>query len=167
MYNEIIKELMKAKMTSMIIAVVLLVVAFVLIYVFSVRPAKKKMSKKKRRWYDQHHDKSWAWFVAVTLIFAISFGVNLYYYLSLRQDLINENYATYTGEFYYHYSPKDPDYVEWTDDQGKTQRARYLYRIEKFQDGEHRLREDYYKGTIVYAPNGGHLLWWDAEPIGD
>ncbi len=165
MYAEIIRELMRAKMTSMIIAVILFVASLVLIYFFSVRPAKKKMSKKKRRWYGQHHDKSWAWFLAVTLCFAISFGVNLYYYLSLRQDLINENYATYTGEFYYNYSSKGPDYVEWTDDQGKTQMVRYNYRIEKFQDGEQRLREDYYKGTIIYSPNGGHLLWWDAEPI--
>ena len=165
MCEEIIRELMRAKTIGIIIDIVLFVIALVLIYFFSVRPAKKKMSKKKRRWYEQNHDKSWVWFVAVTLIFVISFGEDLYYYLSLRQDLKNENYATYTGEFYYHYSPNGPDYVEWTDDQGKTQRARYLYRIEKFQDGEHRLREDYYKGTIVYAPNGGHLLWWDAERI--
>ena len=167
MYGEIVRELMRAKMVALIVDVAFFVIAPVLIYFFSVRPAKKKMSKKKRRWYEQNHDKSWVWIVAVTLIFVISFGEDLYYYLSLRQDLKNENYATYTGEFYYYYSPKGPDYVEWTDDQGKTQRARYLYRIEKFQDSEQRLREDYYKGTIVYAPNGGHLLWWDAERIED
>ena len=61
------------------------------------------MSKKKRRWYEQNHDKSWVWIVAVTLVFAISFGLDLYDYLSLRKDLKNENYATFTGEFYYDY----------------------------------------------------------------
>ena len=40
-------ELMKAKTIGIIIDIVLFVIALVLIYFFSVRPAKKKMAKKK------------------------------------------------------------------------------------------------------------------------
>lgn len=168
MYGEVIQLIMQSKIISMAICFSLaIVVPVIYLVIFDVPFKKKKISKKKKNQKKKETKEALTGAISLLVCFLLLGCIALGEYLALRQDFVTENYATYTGEFYYHFSPKGPDYVEWTDDQGKTQRARYLYRIEKFQDSEQRLREDYYKGTIVYAPNGGHLLWWDAERIGD
>ena len=175
MYEEIVRALMRGQIWTMFLCTLIFLVCPTAYYVYEKRKAKKSKRKKNK------HKKSWKQFVSETpvgralgaviagaVVFCICFGTNLYRYLSLRQDLVSENYMTYTGEFecdvvrgknYTNY------WVIWTDENGEEKTVRYNHRINEFQEHGQKLKEGDYHGTLVYSPTGKFLLWWDAELI--
>ena len=171
MYEEIIKELMKAEIWLMLFWIFLLLVLPTSIYTYVSHKEKKKKRKKKKKWnsfQESAADKALAFVIAGILFFCVLFGISLYRYLSLREDMVTENYVTYVGEFR-HYVVRGRssmnEYVEWTDEKGETVTVEYNYHIDKFRSDDRTLETGTYNGTIVYSPSSGLLLWWDAVPV--
>ena len=172
MYEEIIRHLMKLEIISMIFWTLLFLVLPSVIYTFVERKEKKKKKKRKpkKKWNnltETPEEKALVWVIVGVLFFCVTFGITLFRYLSLREDMIAENYVTYTGEFYYDAHPRGSDYLQWTNEHGDMESIRHNHHIEKFQTTDQTLKDGYYKGTIVYSPRGDVLLWWDAVPIED
>ncbi len=173
MYEEIIRHLMKWEIFTMIFWTLLFLVLPSVVYTCLSRKEKKKKKKKsakKKKWNNltlTAAEQALAFVVVGVLFFCVTFGITLFRYLSLREDMIAENYVTYTGEFYYDAHPRGSDYLQWTNEHGDMESIRHNHHIEKFQTTDQTLKDGYYKGTIVYSPRGDVLLWWDAEPIGD
>ncbi|MBE6699299.1 MAG: hypothetical protein E7584_03545 [Ruminococcaceae bacterium] len=173
MYEEIIRHLMKWEIVLMAFWALLFLVLPISVYVYILirdRKKKKKRKAKKKKWNnltETPEEKALAFVIVGVLFFCVCFGISLYSYLSLREDMINENYVTYTGEFYYDAHPRGSDYLQWTNEHGDMESIRHNHHIEKFQTTDQTLKDGYYKGTIVYSPRGDVLLWWDAEPIED
>ena len=176
MYEEIIRHLMKWELFGMILSTLLCLVLPSVVYTVISR---KERSKAKRK--NKKHKKTWkqffsetpegralAWVIVGTIFFCMFFGQYLYHYLSLREDMINENYAVYTGEFEYDTTRGrsfSTSYVEFTDENGDEKSISHNFNIDDFQTCEHDLHDGKYKGTVVYSPSSNLLLWWDAEPI--
>ena len=174
MYEEIIRHLMKWKLFGMILSTLLCLVLPSVVYTYLSRKEKKKKKKKsakKKKWNTftlTAAEQALAFVVVGVLFFCVCFGIALYEYLSLREDMVNQNYVTYTGEFYYDAHPRGSDYLQWTNEQGDIiESIRHNHHIEKFQTTDQTLKDGYYKGTIVYSPRGDVLLWWDAVPLED
>ena len=175
MYEEIIRHLMKWEIVLMIFWTLLCLVLPVSYHAYAAHKAKKTKKKKnkgkkswKRLFSETPEGRALSLVIIGTVFFCICFGTNLYRYLSLREDMIAENYVTYTGEFYYDADPRGYDYLQWINEHGDIiESIRHNHRIKKFQTTDQTLKDGYYKGTIVYAPRGDVLLWWDAEPIED
>ena len=171
MYEEIIRHLMKWELFGMILSTLLCLVLPSVVYTFISRKEKKKKKKRKpkKKWNnltETPEEKALAGVIVGVLFFCVCFGNALYGYLSLREDMVNQNYVTYTGEFYYDAHPRGSDYLRWTNEQGDIiESIRHNHHIEKFQTTDQTLKDGYYKGTIVYSPRGDVLLWWDAVPI--
>ena len=177
MYEEIIRHLMKWEIFTMIFWTLLCLVLPGIVYTYILQKEKKKKrnkSKKKKTWKqffsETAEGKALSWVIVGVVFFCVFFGIDLYQYLSLREDMIAENYVTYTGEFE-HETHRGRDsstsYVEWTNEQGETKSIRHNYHIDDFQTCEQDLHDGKYYGTIVYSPSSNLLLWWDAEPIED
>ncbi len=172
MYDEIIRAIMSSKMFDVIFCFSIALLGFVIYFVFFDIPfKKKKMSKKKRNRKKKEVREAFWGAVAFAVCLSILGCMYLGEYLSLRQDLVSENYATYTGEFRYYvrHRTKGPNskHVQWVDENGKTITIEYTRKIEQFQPNGASLSEGNYKGTIVYTSKSEYLLWWDAVPIGD
>ena len=173
MYEEIIRHLMKWELGLMIFFGLIFLVLPSVVYTCLSRKEKKKKKKKsakKKKWNNltlTAAEQALAFVVVGILFFCVTFGITLFRYLSLREDMIAENYVTYTGEFYYDAHPRGSDYLQWTNERGDMENIRHNHHIEKFQTTDQTLKDGYYKGTIVYSPRGDVLLWWDAVPIGD
>ena len=173
MYDEIVRDLMEMELLLMVFYALLFLVIPSVVYTFISRKEKKKKKKRKpkKKWNNltqTPEEQALAFVVVGILFFCVCFGTSLYRYLSLREDMIAENYVTYTGEFYYDADPRGSDYLQWTNEHGDIiESIRHNHRIEKFQTTDQTLKDGYYKGTIVYAPHGDVLLWWDAVPIED
>ena len=172
MYEEIIRHLMKWEIVFMIFWGLIFLVLPITYHAYATRKAKKTKKKKnkgKKSWKQLFSEtpegRALAAVIAGVVLFCICFGTSLYRYLSLREDMIAENYVTYTGEFYYDAHPRGSDYLQWTNEQGEIESIRHNHHIKKFQTTDQTLKDGYYKGTIVYSPSGDVLLWWDAEPI--
>ena len=174
MYEEIIHHLMKWQLWGMLLWTLLFLILPAAYYTYATRKtkkAKRKKNKNKKKWLQNLREtpegQALGFVIIGVVFFCICFGTSLYRYLSLREDMINENYATYTGEFYYDVSSRGSDYLQWTNEQGDMESIRYNHHIEKFQTTDQALKDGYYEGTVVYSPSSGFLLWWDAVPIGD
>ena len=178
MYEEIIRHLMKWEIFTMIFWTLLCLVLPVSIHAYLSRKAKRKKKKRnkagKKTWKqffsESPEGRALSWVIIGVVFFCIFFGTDLYQYLSLREDMINENYVTYTGEFEHdttHGRRSSTSYVEWTNEQGETKSIRHNFHIDDFQTCEHDLHDGKYYGTVVYSPSSNLLLWWDAVPIGD
>ena len=173
MYEDIIRHLMKWQLWGMLLWTLLFLILPTAYYTYAARKAKKakrKKNKNKKTWLQNLREtpegQALGFVIVGVVFFCICFGTSLYRYLSLREDMIAENYATYTGEFYYDAHPRGSDYLQWTNEQGDIiESIRHNHHIEKFQTTDQTLKDGYYKGTIVYSPRGDVLLWWDAERI--
>ena len=171
MYEEIIRHLMKLEIVAMVFWIFLFLVLPSVVYTFISRKEKKKKKKRKpkKKWNnltETPEEKALALVIVGVLFFCVCFGISLFKYLSLREDMVNQNYVTYTGEFYYDAHPRGSDYLQWTNEQGDIiESIRHNHHIEKFQTTDQTLKDGYYKGTIVYSPRGDVLLWWDAVPM--
>ncbi len=178
MYEEIIQSLMLPKIVSMVLLFALAIVGFAVFYVIFEHLNKKKKQKKilskkqKTAVENEEKDNNKTFLAALLLALLLCFfGCwNLYEYLSLREDMMSENYATYTGEFRceetYHRTVTTK-HIEWEDENGKNHFIEYDPAIDDYHPNNTPLEEGNYRGTIVYSPRGDVLLWWDAEPIGE
>ena len=173
MYEEIIRHLMKWQLWGMLLWTLLFLILPTAYYTYAARKAKKakrKKNKNKKTWLQNLREtpegQALGFVIVGVVFFCICFGTSLYRYLSLREDMIAENYATYTGEFE-HDTTRSTSYVEWIDEQGETKSIRHNFHINQFQTCDQDLKDGTYVGTLVYSPSSGLLLWWDAEPIGD
>ena len=177
MCEEIIRHLMKWEIISMVFVTLLCLVLPSVVYTFISQKEKNKAKRKSKK-----HKKTWkqffsetpegralAWVVVGVVFFCIFFGIDLYQYLSLREDMVNQNYVTYTGEFEHetHRGSKgsSTSYVEFTDENGEDKSILHNFHIDDFQTCEYDLHDGKYRGTVVYSPSSNLLLWWDAEPI--
>ena len=178
MYEEIIRHLMKWELFGMILSTLLCLVLPSVVHTFisrkERRKAKTKNKKHKNTWKqffsETPEGRALAWVIVGTIFFCIFFGQDLYQYLSLREDMINENYAVYTGEFEHDTTRGrsfSTSYVEFTNENGEKKSIRHNFHIDDFQTCEHDLHDGKYYGTVVYSPSSNFLLWWDAVPIGD
>ena len=176
MYDEIVRDLMKWELIGMILSTLLCLVLPSVVYTFVSRKernkAKRKSKRHKKTWKqffsESSEGKALAWVIVGVVFFCIFFGTDLYQYLSLREDMINENYAVYTGEFEYDThrgKSSSTSYVEFTDENGEDKSIRHNFHIDDFQTCEHDLHDGKYRGTVVYSPSSNLLLWWDAEPM--
>ena len=179
MYEEIVRHLMKWEIFTMIFWTLLCLVLPVSVHAYLSRKAKRKKKKRnkagKKTWKqffsESPEGRALSWVIIGVVFFCIFFGTDFYQYLSLREDMINETYITYTGEFYCyeHKSGKSStEYVRFQNADGEQIEVEYSHHINKYQEHGKKLEEDtYYTGTIVYSPSSDYLLWWDAEPIED
>ena len=184
MYEQIIRDLMKSNLFLMIFWALLLLVLPISNYVCVLikdKKKKKKKSAKKKKWnsfIETAEDKALAVVIVGVIFFCVTFGMTLYDYLSLREDMLTENYVTYTGEFECYpvksvkthskgFSTTTNYHVQWTNENGEVESIRYYHRIDDFKENGQELKKGTYVGTIVYSPRGDVLLWWDAEPIGE
>lgn len=174
MYDEIVRDLMEMELLLMVFYALLFLVVPISVYIYTFHKEKKKKKKRKpkKKWNNltQTPEKQALAFVVVgVLFFCVFFGIELYQYLSLREDMVNQNYVTYTGEFEHetHRGSKgsSTSYVEFTDENGDEKSIRHNFHIDDFQTCEHDLHDGKYRGTVVYSPSSNLLLWWDAEPI--
>ena len=105
MYEEIIRHLMKWELGMMIFFGLIFLVLPSVVYTCLSRKEKKKKKKKsakKKKWNNltlTAAEQALAFVVVGVLFFCVTFGITLFRYLSLREDMIAENYVTYTGEF--------------------------------------------------------------------
>ena len=176
MYDEIVRDLMEMELFLMVFYALLFLVIPSVVYTFISRKEKKKKKKRnpKKKWNNLTETPEEQALVSVIvgiLFFCVFFGISLYQYLSLREDMVNQNYVTYTGEFEHetHRGSKgsSTSYVEFTDENGEGKSIHHNFHIDEFQTCEHDLHDGKYKGTVVYSPSSNLLLWWDAEPVED
>ena len=154
MYEEIIKELMKAEIWLMLFWIFLFLVLPSSIYTYVSHKEKNKKRKKKKKWnsfQESNEQKALAGVIFGILIFCVTFAMGLYDYLSLREDMVTENYVTYTGAFECYESGRrgQQEYVSWTDPQGNRMKIRYSHHIDRFHANEQPLESGEYTGTIV------------------
>ena len=181
MYAEIVETLILSKIIETFLIFIALVGLFFLIRAIEKHFEKKEKAipKKGKKKKQQPKEKDSLPLVAflLSVIFLILAGINLYTILSLRKDMINENYATYTGEFSYEEAygrhrrgtPSSRSII-WEDENGKSHVITYDPAIDDYQPYAPLFKEfgqRNYRGTIVYSPSSGYLLRWDAVPIGD
>ncbi len=181
MYAEIVEALILSKVIEIVFFLLALVGIFFLIRAIEKHFEKKekavpKKGKKKNQQPPKRDSLPVVAFL-LSLIFLIGVGMNLYTIFSLREDMINENYATYTGEFCYEeaygkYRSGTPSSrnIIWEDENGKSHVITYDPAIDDYQPYAplfEEFGERNYKGTIVYSPSSGYLLWWNAVPIGE
>ena len=171
MYEKIFRALMRYELTVILIMLAIAIFFSVLLYVIVLRSAKKKKQPLKKKQKKEEKDYTVP-SIIVFLVFAfILLGVRIPRLFSLRKDMINETYITYTGEFYCyeHRSGKSStEYARFQNADGEQIEVEYSHHINKYQEHGKKLEEDtYYTGTIVYSPSSDYLLWWDAEPIED
>ncbi len=171
MYEEIFRALMRYELINVLILVGIVVGLFVMLYVAVLLPAKKKKQNQKKKQKNEEKDDTLPAIIVMLVTVFILVGVEAHRLFSLRKDMINETYITYTGEFYCyeHRSGKSStEYVRFQNADGEQIEVEYSHHINKYQEHGKKLEEDtYYTGTIVYSPSSDYLLWWDAEPIGD
>ena len=174
MYEEIIQTLIFSRVIRMIFVGILGCALTISLYLLLKHFTKQKKQVKGKRKHDekkrQQKEKDERFIVAVLtgVLFAFLICTDLYDCLSLREDMITENYATYVGEFQcyeYRYKTGSKFYVQWENADGKTVGVEYDFSIDEFHEGGKSLEEGYYNGTIVYSPRGDVLLWWDAGRI--
>ena len=170
MYEEIFRALMRYEFTVILIMLAIAIFFSVMLYVIVLRSAKKKKQPLKKKQKKEEKDYTVP-AIIVFLVFAfILLGVRIPRLFSLRKDMINETYITYTGEFYcYETTGKSStEYVRFQNADGEQIEVEYSHHINKYQEHGKKLEEDtYYTGTIVYSPSSDYLLWWDAVPIED
>ena len=181
MYAKIVEALILSKIIEIFFMLFALVGTFFLIRAIEKHFEKKEKSvpkkgKKKKQQPKEKDSLPLAAFL-LSVIFLIGVGMNLYTIFSLREDMINENYATYTGEFSYEeaygrYRRGTPSSrsIIWEDENGKSHVITYDPAIDNYQPYAPLFKEfgqRNYRGTIVYSPSSDYLLWWDAVPIGD
>ena len=174
MYDEIVRDLMEMELLLMVFYALLFLVIPISVYIYTFHKEKKKKKKRKppKKWNnltETPEEKAFALVISGILFFCVFFGIELYQYLSLREDMVNQNYVTYTGEFEHetHRGSKgsSTSYVEFTDENGEKKSIRHNFHIDDFQTCEHDLHDGKYRGTVVYSPSSNLLLWWDAEPM--
>ncbi len=180
MYAEIVEALILSKIIETFLMLVALVGTFFLIRAIEKHFDKKEkdIPKKGKKKKQQPKEKDSVPIVAflLSVLFWVIVGVNSYTIISLREDMTNENYATYTGEFYYEEtyrrgtrSPATRSII-WEDENGENHVITYDSAIDNYQPYAPLFKEfgeGNYRGTIVYSPSNGYLLWWDAVPIGE
>ncbi len=173
MCGEIVRALLRGQILVMLLCTLIFLVFPIVYYIYAERKEKKAKRKKNK------HKKSWKQFISETptgralgavivgvVFFCICFGTSLYRYIALHQDLVSENYATYTGDFecdVVRGKNFTTSWILWTNENGEEKSVKYKHNINKFQEHGKKLKEGDYHGTIVYAPTGEYLLWWDAE----
>lgn len=181
MYAEIVEALILSKVIEIVFFLLALVGIFFLIRAIEKHFEKKEKAVpkkgRKKKQQPKKRDSLPAVAFLLLVIFLIGAGANLYTILSLRKDMINENYATYTGEFCYEeaygkYRSGTPSSrnIIWEDENGKSHVITYDPAIDDYQPYAplfEEFGERNYKGTIVYSPSSGYLLRWDAVPIGE
>jgi hypothetical protein len=170
MHGEVVRVIMRSQMIDMISCFSLAILVPVIYLVFFHIPfKKKKMSKKKKNQKKKEMKEALVGAIALSVCLLILGCIFWGDYLSVRQDLVTENYATYTGEFrYYTTGGKHVKRrVQWIGENGEKTTITYRRDVKKFYSNETTLEEGYYEGTVVYSPSSEYLLWWDAEPIGD
>ncbi len=170
MYEEIFKALMRYELITVLLLVGIVVGLFVMLYVAVLLPAKKKKQNPKKKQKKEEKDDTLPAIIVMLVAIFILVGVEAHRLFSLRKDMINENYVTYTGEFYcYETTGKSStEYVRFQNADGEQIEVEYSHHIDEYQEHGKKLEEDtYYTGTIVYSPSSDYLLWWDAEPIGE
>ena len=176
MYDEIVRDLMEMELFLMVFFALLFLVVPISVYIYTFHKEKKKKKKRKpkKKWNNLTQtpgQQALALVILGILFFCVCFGIALYEYLSLREDMVNQNYVTYTGEFEHetHRGSKgsSTSYVEFTDENGEDKSIRHNFHIDEFQTCEHDLHDGKYRGTVVYSPSSNLLLWWDAEPMED
>ena len=173
MYDEIVRDLMEMELLLMVFYALLFLVTPISVYIYTFHKEKKKR-KPKKKWNNLTQTPEKQALVLVIsgiLFFCVFFGISLYQYLSLREDMVNQNYVTYTGEFEHetHRGSKgsSTSYVEFTDENGEDKSILHNFHIDDFQTCEYDLHDGKYRGIVVYSPSSNLLLWWDAEPIED
>ena len=180
MYTEIVETLILSKIIETFLILIALVGLFFLIRAIEKHFEKKEKAipKKGKKKKQQPKEKDSLPLVALffSVIFLILAGINLYTILSLRKDMINENYATYTGEFSYeeaygryHRGTPSSRSIIWEDENGESHVITYDPAIDDYQPYAPLFKEfgqRNYRGTIVYSPSSDYLLWWNAVPIG-
>ena len=171
MYKEIFRALMRYELTVILIMLAIAIFFSVMLYVIVLRSAKKKKQPLKKKQKKEEKDDTVPAIIVFLVFVFILIGVRIPRLFSLRKDMINETYITYTGEFYCyeHKSGKSStEYVRFQNADGEQIEVEYSHHINKYQEHGKKLEEDtYYAGTIVYSPSSDYLLWWDAEPIGE
>ncbi|MBQ4274844.1 MAG: hypothetical protein IJB94_07780 [Clostridia bacterium] len=181
MYTEIVEALILSKIIEIFFFLLALVGIFFLVRAIEKHFEKKekavpKKGKKKKQQSEKRDSLPVVAFL-LSVIFLIGAGMNLYTIFSLRKDMINENYATYTGEFCYEESygryrrgtPSSRSII-WEEENGKSHVITYDPAIDDYQPYAPLFKEfgqRNYRGTIVYSPSSDYLLWWDAVPIGE
>ena len=170
MYKEIFRALMRYELTVILIMLAIAIFFSVMLYVIVLRSSKKKKQPPKKKQKKEEKDDTVPAIIVFLVFVFILIGVRIPRLFSLRKDMINETYVTYTGEFYcYETTGKSStEYVRFQNADGEQIEVEYSHHINKYQEHGKKLEEDtYYTGTIVYSPSSDYLLWWDAEPIGD
>lgn len=170
MYEEIFRALMRFELIKTLLLVGIVVGLFVMLYVAVLLPAKKKKQNPKKKQKKEEKDDTLPAIIVILVTVFILVGVEAHRLFSLRKDMINENYITYTGEFYcYETTGKSSiEHVRFQNADGEQIEVEYSHHINKYQEHGKKLEEGtYYTGTIVYSPSSDYLLWWDAEPIGE
>ena len=175
MYAKIVEALILSKIIEIFFMLFASVGTFFLIRAIEKHFEKKEKSVpkkgKKKNQQPQKGDSLPVVAFLLSVIFLIGVGMNLYTIFSLREDMINENYATYTGEFYYHNvyirRGRRDRFITWENENGKSQNVDHDHCINSYQENYIPLEEGRYRGAIVYSPSSGYLLWWDAERIGE
>ncbi len=170
MYEEIFRALMRFELIKTLLLVGIVVGLFVMLYVAVLLPAKKKKQNPKKKQKKEEKDDTLPAIIVMLVTVFILVGVEAHRLFSLRKDMINENYVTYTGEFYcYETTGKSSiEHVRFQNADGEQIEVEYSHHINKYQEHGKKLEEGtYYTGTIVYSPSSDYLLWWDAKPIGE
>ena len=176
MYDEIVRDLMEMELLLMVFYALLFLVIPISGYIYTFHKEKKKKKKRKPKKKRNNlirtpEQQALVLVISGILFFCVFFGITLYECLSLREDMVNQNYVTYTGEFEHetHRGSKgsSTSYVEFTDENGEDKNILHNFHIDDFQTCEHDLHDGKYRGTIVYSPSSNLLLWWDAVPIED
>ena len=184
MYEEIIQSLMLSKIVSMILSFAFAIIGFAVFYVIFLRRNKKKKQSQKKKPNKKERtaaekekkdrEESFLAALLVALLICLMGFSNLYEYLVLRKDMVTENYATYSGEFYYEetrsYRRGTSRHIYWKDENGEDYVITYDSTIDDYQPYAplfEEFGEGNYRGTVVYSPRSGYLLWWSALPIED
>ncbi len=181
MYAKIVERLILSKIIETFLMLIALVGTFFLIRAIEKHFEKKEKAgpKKGKKKKQQPKEKDSTTIVAfmLSVLFLVLVGVNSYTIICLREDMMNENYATYTGEFYYeeihrrhNRSSPSTRSIIWEDENGENHVITYDSAIDNYQPYAPLFKEfgeENYRGTIVYSPSSGYLLWWNAEPIGE
>lgn len=170
MYSEVFQVIMKSQMISMISCFSLaILVPVIYLVLFDIPFKRKKMSKKKKNQKKKEMKEALVGAISLSVCLLLLGCIFLGDYLSLRQDLVSENYTTYTGEFRYFIGGGRSHRwrVQWVDENGEKTTITYRRELRKFYSNKEALKEGYYEGTVVYSPSTNYLLWWDAVPMGE
>ena len=100
MYKEIFRALMRYELTVILIMLAIAIFFSVMLYVIVLRSAKKKKQPLKKKQKKEEKDYTVPAIIVFLVFVFILIGVRIPRLFSLRKDMINETYITYTGEFY-------------------------------------------------------------------